>query len=111
MRLQKAAFSYSSYDFSQLVPIHEPPGENRADSHLQRPRDSALPPAGPAVGGRGSRVMTIIRIPETRLNRAINLAKEIHEFEKWQQSEELDGFPAIHVAYLLSREPKTPKQD
>ena len=38
----------------------------------------------------------------SRLNRAINLAKSIRDFEEWQQSDESDGFPAIHVAYLLS---------
>ena len=59
--------------------------------------------------------MTIIRIPETRLNRAINLAKSIRDFEEWQQSDDSDGFPAIHVAYLLSqgygKAPQTPKDD
>ena len=45
------------------------------------------------------------------LNRAANLATDITAFEEWQQSDDSDGFPAIHVAYLLSREPKTPKAE
>ncbi len=46
-----------------------------------------------------------------REERSRRLRIAIAAFEEWQQSDDSDGFPAIHVAYLLSREPKTPKAE